>query len=275
MVKIFSLFLCFLTLNAFAATHTGSIVKIDYGEKNESPLLLLDDGYVLKITSKNTLKDFERARAQGLILKFRLDKNRNVIATRTIGQVPKINYSQEENRIDYTPTVLNTLNEAQTIFKNLRKGARSRSQCYNRAHIWSYESKLSHKLDSMKVFMFYTRKYIREYNFEWWFHVAPYTYVNEGGQPTERVLDLRFAREPLHMKSWTDIFMKNDVVCPEVTKYSQYENHQEAEYCYLFKASMYFVQPLDLDNMERNGTVRNDWNSYEIKRAYRNGFGIW
>lgn len=126
----------------------------------------------------------------------------------------------------------------------------------------------------MKMFIFYTRKYIREYDFQWWFHVAPYTYVKIQEANEQRILDRTFAREPLAVKSWTDIFMKNKVDCSVITKYSDYENHQESQYCYLYKASMYYLQPLDLENHEQTGATKTKWLDYEVSRAYWNGFGM-
>lgn len=157
----------------------------------------------------------------------------------------------------------------------MKRGWSSNSQCYNRAHVWVYEAKNNYSLNAMKVFMFYTRKYIRQYNFEWWFHVAPFTYIQEGESTVEKVLDPRFTRGPLVMKSWTDIFMRNKVTCPAITKYSQYANNQEAEYCYLYKASMYYVQPLDLENLENTGRTKTAFYNWEVNRAYRQGFSWW
>lgn len=173
------------------------------------------------------------------------------------------------------PTVLSSLDEVREIFKNLRRGSTSWSQCFNRAHIWAYESKKAYDLNSMKVFLFFTTKYIRRYDYEWWFHVSPYALTEEEGGVEERVLDFRFSRSPLQVKTWTDLFMINKASCPVVGKYSEYRQNQDQEDCYLMKASMYYLQPLDLSSLEETGRERNSWNSYEVRRAYRNGFGIW
>jgi hypothetical protein len=127
----------------------------------------------------------------------------------------------------------------------------------------------------MKVFLFFTSKYIRRYDYEWWFHVAPYTLTQEDEEVRERVLDFKFTRSPLLMKNWTDLFMINKASCPVVGKYSEYRQQQDREDCYLMKESMYFLQPLDLSQLEETGRGKTNWNSFEIKRAYRNGFGIW
>ena len=46
------------------------------------------------------------------------------------------------------------------------------SQCYDKAHYWSYEWSRQN-LSLGKMFLFFTESYIRRYNYKWWFHVAP------------------------------------------------------------------------------------------------------
>lgn len=280
MLKIFALLFIVLSLNAAASQiHTGRIAHIDFPKSHsELPLIYLSDGYVLKVSGeeKNYLEEYIKAQKAGLVMKFSVDEDRNILAGQVLRKSePALPEVSEEENGEYRPSLLLSLQDANTVFNSLRRGWSSSSQCYNRAHVWTYESKKKYNLDAMKVFIFYTRKYIREYNFYWWFHVAPFTYVREGGVPTQRVLDPRFTRSPLLMKDWTDIFMNNNAVCPEITRYSQYANNQESQYCYLYKASMYYVQPLDLDNLETKGTVKTQFYNYEVKRAYRNGFGVW
>ena len=271
--------ICFLmaitTLSAVAGTHRASISHIDYpvdGEKET--LLYLSDATVVKLSDQKDIRFYEEAKSEGHILKLKTDSKRHVLDAEKLPSTPSPQ-TMKEMPEEFKPTLLNSQAEVSQIFKSLRRNATSYSQCYNRAHIWSYESKNKFQLNSMKVFMFYTRKYIREYNFQWWFHVAPYTYVMLDGVKQERVLDPRFTKAPTEMKSWTDVFMKNKVTCTEITKYSDYSNHQEDAYCYLYKSSMYYVQPLDLENLENTGKTKETWLNYEITRAYRNGFGMW
>lgn len=256
--------------------HVGTIEHIDEAPSpHELTHLYISNGYVLKLSQAETksIYDYENARENKLQLKFVVNDDRRVLGVENLGKRESLSISK--SLLSFEPTLLSNPEEARRIFSSLRKGSTPWSQCYNRAHIWAYESKKTFDLNSMKVFMFYTRKYIREYNFKWWFHVSPFTYVNENGTKTEKVLDREFTKSPLPMKSWTDIFMQNKVNCPVIRKYSEYENRQDAEYCYLYKVPMYYLQPLDLDNLERTGTTKNQWLNYEVKRAYRNGFGVW
>lgn len=277
-MKILTFILLIFSFSSFASVRVGEVERIDYPRPQEKDFLIfLNDGTVLKVEDNNSnmLLDLEISKRKNSVLKFTTDKNRVILHFSLIEsseeKFPELYFPGEK----YEPTVLPNLEEAKTIFKSLRRGASPRSQCYNRAHVWAYESKNKYKLDSMKVFIFYTRKYIREYNFGWWFHVAPFTYVQTDISNEERVLDPMFAKGPLSSKEWTDLFMKNKVTCPVINKYSEYENNEEASYCYLLKESMFYLQPLDLDKLERSGVIKSQWLNYEVKRAYRNGFGMW
>lgn len=274
MFKVFGFFLSIISFATIAETHIGTIEHIDYPQEGESETLLyLSDASVVKLSEQKNTWIYEQAYTEGKTLRIRTDENRVIESAEEFSEpqhVDEKSYSKE-----YTPSVLASANEANTIFKRLRRDYTFYSQCYNRAHIWAYEAKNKFNLDSMKAFMFFTRRYIREFNFEWWFHVAPYTYIRTESGTEERVLDPRFTKAPLSMKAWTDQFMKNKVTCPVITKYSEYSRNQENQYCYLYKASMYYVQPLDLENLEKTGKTKTEFLNYEIKRAYRNGFGAW
>jgi hypothetical protein len=275
MLKVaLALFLLSTTL-AMARTHEGTISSIDYGSTaDEEHHLYLSDGYVIKVPNQNRkdVKFFEDLKERKKVVRFKTDEERKIESYKVLGTAKF--EPMQSLKDEYQPTIFNSIDDAKRIFKNMKTGASSSSQCYNRAHVWSYEGKQNTNLNMMKVFMFYTRKYIREYNFDWWFHVSPFTYVQENGEQVEKVLDRYFTKGPLNMKTWTDIFMKNDVLCPSITKYTDYENHQESEYCYLYKASMYYVQPLDLENLEETGATKTKFLNWEVDRAYRN-FNSW
>ena len=115
----------------------------------------------------------------------------------------------------------------------------------------------------MKAFIFFTKRYLREYNFGWWFHVSPYLLL--GDQQT--VLDRTYTKQPLPVKAWTDNFMKNKVTCPEISQYSQYRNNQEKEYCYLRKVSMYYYQPSDIEAADNNGKPKEGWVDWELNQS--------
>lgn len=174
----------------------------------------------------------------------------------------------------FKPTVLSSQAEAKDIFDHMRpaSGWSWNSQCYNRAHVWVWEEFNRTGRKMMKSFLFFTNKYIREYRFKWWFHVAPFTIVEEQGEKKEMVVDLEFMEEPLSMKEWTDHFVKTKNVCPSVTKYTDYEDHQQEQDCYLIKTSMYFWTPDDIEAFEKTGEEKKEFIPWEIKKAYKNSF---
>lgn len=275
MVRFLGLMFLFVSFQLTAAIHVGKISKIDLPQnQNELPLILMESGMVLKIKPehKNDLSAYFSAQQRNEILKIVTNKKRQIVAVENIGIEEKIvpEFKSFEN---YEPTVLATEVDAKNLFNTFKRGANSWSQCYNRAHVWSYESKTKHQVNTMKVFIFYTRKYIREYDFDWWFHVSPFTYIAGTETPEERVLDYRFTKAPATMKKWTDLFMRNKVECTSINRYSDYENNQEKAYCYLYRASMYYYQPLDLEALENTGKTKTDWVKWEVNNAYRNGFG--
>jgi hypothetical protein len=169
----------------------------------------------------------------------------------------------------YDPSVLSDQNAASAIFNRMRS-TRWRSQCYNRAHVWAYEEFNRSGLRAQKTFIFFTNSYIRNYNYKWWFHVAPSTLVEESGVKKSMVLDWTFFDLPQEEKEWALYFMESKRACPTVKRYSDYKNNQESEDCYLIKTSMYFWQPLDIEAHEKSGEEKTNFIDWEINRAYRN-----
>lgn len=173
-----------------------------------------------------------------------------------------------EKTAQYTPTNLSTSAEASSIFSKMRRNYQNESQCYNRAHIWAYEEYNRSGLQSMKLFMFFTRKYIRNYRYHWWFHVTPMTYV--AGVPT--TLDRRYTRAPLDIKTWTDVFIYSRRACPTVYKYTDYSQNQTVEDCFLIPVSMYYWQPRDILKYEQTGLEKTSFIRSEVNWAYDEAF---
>ncbi len=172
-------------------------------------------------------------------------------------------------------TVFNSFAEAQLRFNGMDTNYRNKSQCYNRAHAWSYDMAVRHGVNSGKVFIFFTSKYIRAYRYEWWFHVAPYVMVNVNGVPVEHVLDRRYTKGPREMRTWTDVFMHNNAFCPQVYKYSDYRKNQQAQSCYLIKTSMYFRSPRNIEHLEKLGTNLTEFAPGSVRAARREAFHNW
>lgn len=274
----FGVFFQFFSFALIADTTIQTqIHELDYGSRSEATLVLLTSGDVAKLPQTKTKElsvMLEKARTEKRWLLITINDQRIISAVK---KIPAHYLPEEEeefplNTSPYVPTVLNTYEEADHIFKLLNPRFKKESQCYNRAHVWSLESFNKASLNSMKVFLFFTRKYIREHDYKWWFHVSPFTYVSENGRPNVKVLDFKYSQGPLDMKPWTDMFMLNHATCPVVKKYSAYAFHQEEADCYLIKASMYYYQPLDLERLENTGHRKYYWMKWETENAYKQGF---
>ena len=265
------------SLNASATVVQSRISSVDWSPKeNEPHLVLLEkEGWVGFLDHHSaTLRD----RIQWLFqnhhrVEFTLDSAHRIQSVRSLGPSPQSKQvrTAPQNFV-YTPTVVGSDDEATEIFNELNPNANSKSECYNRAHVWTYEEKLKRDLNSMKVFLFFTYRYIREYNYGWWFHVAPFLMVKQGTTTMEQVTDPEFTSSPQAMKDWTDIFIAPKVDCPVIQKYSDYEQHQEAQYCYRVKVSMHYWQPRDIQQNEIDGSLKTEFIPSEVEWAYSQGF---
>lgn len=169
---------------------------------------------------------------------------------------------------EYEPTVLESLSRAEDLFREMRYNPRE-SQCFNRAMVWNFEWFRNHQVNSMKTWLFFTTKYIREFKFDWWFHVAPSVKVQEGERVRDRVLDRKYARGPLLTKNWTDIFIRNHTPCRVIKTYSDYANYPESAYCYVMRTSMYDYQPLDLELLDAYDIPRHNFFEPDLRAAYK------
>ena len=270
-----SLVLLIFALNSFASTFRSQIHSIDLGKANERHLIMLTNGRTafLAPKSKFLIEAAEQSLQNGDTVEITLDSKLNLISIQTVA--PEVQLESEDlapdEMMSYVPSVI-SLGTAQSVFQGMRRDYQNQSQCFNRAHVWTYEAFKRNALRSNKLFLFFTTRYIRKYNFYWWFHVTPMAYVGGTTQPNWRTLDRRYTSGPLSTKTWTDIFMRNDALCPVVYTYSSYRNHQSEEYCYLIPTSMYFWQPYDILRQETSGYVKTQFFSSQINAAYQEAF---
>ncbi|HXH75270.1 MAG TPA: protein-glutamine glutaminase family protein [Bacteriovoracaceae bacterium] len=239
--SLLSLFTLLVTSSAFA--FEAKVLEVVPGFK---PFAKLDNGEVRFLDGKSLLK---------------------------VGQVVKTDtegFSIET--VSYDPSVLPDQTLATTIFEEFRGNTRRRSQCFNRAHIWTYEEYNKRGTKLLKNFLFFTNRYIRNYNYKWWFHVAPMAIVNDNGVQKEMILDWEFAEAPEEINLWVTHFVTSGNACPTVQKYSDYSNNQEAQDCYFIKTSMYFWAPQDIEAFEKTGVERTEFIDWEIKQAYKQAF---
>jgi hypothetical protein len=144
----------------------------------------------------------------------------------------------------------------------LRRG----SQCFHRAYYWAHQLWRQTGVASNKVFMFFTGRYIRRFNYHWWFHVAPFVHDESGH---EVVLDPTFMSGPVPMQEWTNNFLRNDPVCPVVKHYLGHHAQMREEWCYVVKTSMRDYHPNTIEQSNRTGIRVRRWDPGWLANARR------
>ena len=273
----FLILVLFFSFALFGATYKTQIHSIERGYKGEPHLILLMDGHVafLEKSSKSLLDELQKSLENEEWIEVTLDEKLNLVSYKILNRLlytPNSILPTSDNILfSYEPSIL-TITEARSVFKNMRRDYPDDSQCYNRAHIWTYEEFNRKSVYSNKLFLFFTTKYIRAYRYHWWFHVTPMVFMGGTDQSNWRTLDRRYTIEPLLTKTWTNIFMNNNALCPVVYNYSDYRNHQSDQWCYLIPTTMFFWQPRDIERLERTGYQKSSYISSEVDYAYWEAF---
>ncbi len=277
-MRILVFFFCCIAWPLLAHTNlTTQIYDVDLGNKmGDEVLILLKSGGVLKLGKWDSelIEKLCEAKSSNEVFQFVVNQDRYVVAAKSKGflQEDKIKGSVVWDE-EYVPTTVKDLDTARKYFRESPYNPKE-SQCFNRAHVWTYEWAQNHQLKSMKLLIFFTRNYIRAYNFEWWFHISPYVHVVEFGKTVEKVMDVKYTRGPLNFRTWTNIFMKNDAECPVVTKYSDYADYPYTGDCFIMRTNMYTYQPADLEMQEAFGYQKTGWIDEEVRGAYAEAFDM-
>lgn len=232
--------LSFLCFNLFAQ----DIYDIDYGKDHEEAMILLTNGKVVFTKDKKSLRGIK---------------------------IQKSNFIQKNDffmRPQSESTLIEGMEAATKLFQEARTNSK-KSECFNRAHVWSYEWFKNNLVFSEKIWIFFSRKYIRKYKFDWWFHVAPLFRVKEGEQILDRVMDIKYLSGPQNISRWSDYFMRNKATCLEVQKYSDYANYPESAWCHIMRTDMFAYQPVDLEWEEIYGTKKSNWDETELATAFK------
>lgn len=271
-MKAFFILLTCIAFSAQAKILEGRIESIDEGKGQEETLILLETGEVIFTKEKDLVSEKSLA---GSRVRIEIDK-RNTL--KSISSLPdeelpeefEAPFAQAEAQ-----TVLENYDAAYDVFRGMNTSWYNKSECTDRAQIWTYEAWKKRGLISRKVFMFFTRTYIRRYRYHWWFHVSPYvlvkTGVTEEGEPIveEKLMDRRYSRGPLNRKTWSDIFIRSKKSCP-VTTYRHYrQNNYGDEHCFHVKADMYYRLPLHVRALEDSGQVKTRFSTSEVNFSYR------
>lgn len=264
-----------LSLTAQASFQIKAQVHdVDHGDGNEESLIFLTTGHVVRQgqNKKDNIQVWEQAKSSKQWFTFTLNGQHEIETYESAhpSSNPQINFKSNFTEL-YVPTVIESMDLARTYFHEA-KYVNKESQCFNRAHIWSYEWFNKHGINSNKTWLFFTRRYIRKFKFEWWFHVSPSVTILENGIKKEKIMDVKYGRSPLNLKMWTDIFMRDDANCPKVETYSDYANFPESGSCYTMRTSMFYYQPVDIESKETWGTAKTNWYDIEVKQAYLEAF---
>lgn len=266
-----------VSLPILATTQVSTqIYDIDYASGDQKDnLVLLNSGQVAKIPAGKSfiLNQLSAEKNKALTYNFTLDDDRYIISADPI-EGPHTMEPQEtsnQEKFTYIPTTIASMDVAKKYFKEARYNPKD-SQCFNRAMIWSYEWWRNHSLKSNKILIFFTRTYIRRYNFEWWFHIAPYVHVMDQGKVVERVMDIKYSSGPRTFQQWTDIFMNKDPVCPVISKFSEYADYPYTGDCYIIRTNMYTYQPADLQMEEAWNYTKTKFLMNEVNQAYLEAF---
>ncbi len=272
-------------LSANAAVLETRLAAVEEPEGRQRGVMVLaeEEGHVLWADERDAVlvAALKEAEAQGraLRIEYRAGAKKRIVGVELLAEDPFTKEhdptdptpTEPEEAVAYTPSVLSS-SQAQSAFFSMDRRTKSSSQCYNRAHGWAYDMWRTRGIYSEKLFLFFTRKYIRAYNYHWWFHVVPMVQVSGiGSQPMDR----SYAGGPRNVRTWTNIFMHNNAECPFVSKYSDYRNHQFEQWCYLIRRPMYFRQPLDIRRQEQTGRVKTSFLTWEVRQARRQAFIHW
>lgn len=187
----------------------------------------------------------------------------------------------------YQATVIESESKALSLYNSLPTAPfKSSSGCFQRAHNWSFQlSRWPNQINSMKVFLFFTERYKREFDYEWMYHVAPLIPVKmANGSVEEMVFDPTFVNapswatgeernnydnKPVSIDTWKKYFIFPDVECPVVENFNDYFNYQERYYCYIMKTPMFTYIPA---NLEEETEVRTGWREGDMdqmKKAFK------
>lgn len=268
MGKVLTFLICImLTSAAFADRFIDTIHSVSKGQEDQEHLVYLTNGRIFFINPQHFSPDDFKT---GERIEVEVDKRNRLLSVKSLpkSMAPEETIDVLEN-VTEDATILPNYSEASNIFNGMNRSYYNKTECTDRAHVWSYEEWKKYKLVSRKVFMFFTRTYIRKYNYNWWFHVSPYTLVRENGMVTEFVMDRRFISVPLTMKAWSDVFIQSRKSCP-VSTYAHYRaNNNGNEHCFHVKSHMYNRLPLHVENEENSGQSRSQFNSSEINYSYR------
>lgn len=291
------------TILCFSALAFNQVIEIHGpGEFGDNFAIFIDNGEIIEVdlNDKISIDRIKMAHAHSLNIDLKLDRNSGarpiVVSIELAGKqtsevevkeevsTNKEFYSRERRKrlvmqtIDpignYDLTTLPSYEAAQDVMDKFDGNTREKSQCYNRAHVWTYQTFVNSKVNLGKVWIFFSRKYIREYKYKWWFHIAPFTKVD--GYDTPYILDRGFTMVPYTLENWKNIYIKNKAKCMVVNKYSDYLKNTNEQTCFFMFSSQYYWQPKNLKRLEfKKSSFKWGFSAGEVRHAYYDSIIDW
>lgn len=240
---------------------------------------LAEEGHLIKFQNARICFFFHTNKLEGIspgeLVEVEINKNNELVLIQKLNDMNQVSINTPfVIDIDYVPSLIPSLNDAQIMMERYRKEFTITSEGQDRAHVWVFEDYKRFNIFSMKAFLFLSDDYIRKHRYKWWFHVAPLVKVNIHNKKTEKILDPYHSDKPLSVKNWSHYLMLKNSPCREIDKYSQYSSQTTSGDCYVMKEKMYYRGPTDLMKLEIEGITRVNFFKEEIKKSLEMAFGI-
>jgi hypothetical protein len=272
------------------ATITTNVVHMEEGVSNieNTEVFVTYEGRVFEVDPNRSdlLEKLEIAKEVNLQVEIEVETGaqfdvlgniEKIISVSLVSENIQLNNDENESfnpMTNYTPSNVESLEKATEMFKSLNGKTKRFSQCFNRAHVWSKQMYDNYGVNSMKILIYYTKKYRKEVSKKWWFHIAPMIDIN--GE--YYVMDKEFTRAPITAKKWESIFTKKmkspGYRCKQIVHIGEYydSNNTNNEFCNIQYTSMFYWEPNDMSRLEKTGAQKTSWVKTELKRAAKEGF---
>jgi hypothetical protein len=245
----------------FSQTQTDKILSIGQSAADDTVVIRFESGRVAMV---------DEAEAQKLRAMEALKDSRHEISPDSMKSFSSLNNEEPP----YTPSVISQA-EATNLFNRMNRNYTRKSECSDRAHVWTYDEFERNSLNGQKAFIFFTDAYIKRTGFKWWFHVAPMYDVQTSGGVQKMVFDYMYMGRPAPVSEWKNLMVHSKRECVTEFNFNDYNaGADQTQDCYMKFSSMYYHFPAEIGARE-NGTYRSEFNPVEVKstraRAFHSG----
>lgn len=251
-------------LPVFAETHNDKIHSIGESRGDEPVIVRFESGRVAFVEKDEAEKLQNLKALKDARIKFNLDARNALKSFSAI----------ETEEPAYTPSVISSA-EANNLFNRMNKNYTRKSECSDRAHVWTYDEFQNNGLLGQKAFIFFTDAYIKRTRFKWWFHVAPMYDVQTGDGVQKMVFDYMYKSRPVPVAEWKGMMVHSGRECVMDFNFNDYNaGADQSQDCYMKFTSMYYHFPAEIGSKE-NGTYRTAFDQGEVNstrsRAFNSG----